>query len=122
MFPAAPNVDGLPTWLAVLVSLIFGLATIGAAVGGYRKRADREPGGAGNTVLASIPDMSAIRQLTDQSRILCQQIESLEASMRDHTHYLRNKIETDQELCQRLRELKEEIARSDRQHFGGPGR
>lgn len=115
MYPAAPNVDGLPVWLQVVVSLIFVFATIVAAFMGYRKLDRREPTGAAQTVLASIPDMTAVRQLTDQCRVLCQQVESLDQTFRDHTHYLRNKIEIDQEMCMRLRELKEEIIRSDKQ-------
>jgi hypothetical protein len=59
--------------------------------------------------------MTAVRQLTDQCRVLAEHVDSLNATFRDHTHYLRNKIEIDQELCMRLRELKEEIVRSDRQ-------
>lgn len=117
-YPTAPNVDGLPTWLQVIVCVPFALGLLGAAFQGYRKRLIREPDTAAQTVIASIPDMSAIRQLTDTCRILCGHVESLNASFRDHTHYLRNKIEVDQELCQRLRELREEIVRSDRQRLG----
>jgi hypothetical protein len=96
-----------------------GLGAIIAAFLGYRKRAEREPGGAAATVLASLPDMSAIRQLTDQCRILSQHVESLCSEMRDHTHYLRDKIEVDREVCMRVREMKEELIRSDRQRLGG---
>lgn len=121
MFPAAPNVDGLPIWLSVLVSLAFVLSTSFAAYLGYRKLDRREPSGAAQTVVASFPDMTAVRQLTDMCRVLCQQVESLDATFRDHTHYLRNKIEVDQEVCQRLRELREEIVRHDRQLRGNAG-
>lgn len=118
MFPQAPDVAAGPLWLQLVVAIAFCFATIAAAVIGYRKRVDREPPGAAATVLASIPDMSAIRHLTDVCRLLSVHVESLNATFRDHTHYLRNKIEVDQELCQRMRELKEEIIRSDRQRAG----
>lgn len=121
-FPAAaPNVDGLPAWLQVFVSLAFALTLIWGAFATYRKRVDREPTGAGQTIIASLPDMSAVRDLNEQCRILCLAVQGLAADMNDHTHYLRDKIETDRELCMRLRELKEEIIRSDRQRFHGGG-
>lgn len=116
-YPSAPNVTGLPLWLQVVVSLTFLLFTALAAFAGYRKRLDREPPGAAQTVLASIPDMSAVRQLTDICRILCERMDGVDATFRDHTHYLRDQIEVDRELCMRLRELKEEIIRHDRQRF-----
>lgn len=117
MYPAAPNVEGLPVWLQVVVSMAFVIVTGWAAARGYSKRAEREPRGAAATVLASFPDMSAVRQLNDVCRILCGEVEKLEGSIRDNTHYMRDKIDTDRELCARLRELKEEIIRSDRQRF-----
>lgn len=113
--PNPPNVDGLPVWLQVTVSLAFILATMAVAFAGYRRLERREPVGAAQTVLASIPDMSSVRQMVDVCRVLCVKIESLDDTMRDHTHYLRDKIEVDRELCMRIRELKEEIVRSDRQ-------
>lgn len=121
MFPAAPNLEGVPPWLQVIVCVPFALALLLGAIANYRKKVDREPPGAAQTVLAAFPDMSAVRQLTDTCRELCHQFDRFESSFRDHTHFLRNKIEIDQELCQRLRELKEEIARSDRQRFHGGG-
>jgi hypothetical protein len=113
--PQAPNVDGLPVWLQVLVSVAFVLATMFVAAQGYRRRLEREPPGAGQTVLAAFPDMSAVRQLTDMCRVLSGEVQKLDSSMIDHTHYMRDKIEVDRELCMRLRELREEIIRSDRQ-------
>jgi hypothetical protein len=112
--PQAPSIDGLPLWLQVLVTFIFVVTTAGAAFLGYRSRVEREPVGAATTVLAAFPDLTAIRQLTDQSRILCDHVERLDVSMRDHTHYLRDKIEVDRELCMRMRELKEEMVRPRR--------
>jgi hypothetical protein len=115
VFPAPPNVEGLPPWLQVLVCVPFALALLIASFRTYRKAEAREPAGAAQTVVAAFPDMTAVRQLTDQCRVLAEHVDSLNATFRDHTHYLRNKIEIDQELCMRLRELKEEIVRSDRQ-------
>jgi hypothetical protein len=113
--PQPPNVDGLPIWLQIAVSLIFVGTTALMAMLGYRKALEREPSGAATTVLASIPDMSSVRNLTDVCRILCGEVEKLDSTMRDHTHYLRDKIEVDREVAMRLRELREEIVRSDRQ-------
>lgn len=113
--PPAPNVDGLPPWLQVLLSLAFILTTMFVAVQGYRRRLEREPPGAGQTVVAAFPDMTAVRQLTDVCRVLCGEVQKLDSSMVDHTHYLRDAIEVHRELCMRVRELREEIIRSDRQ-------
>lgn len=113
--PNAPNVDGLPPWLQIAATVAFLIATMAVAFAGYRRIERREPSGAATTVLASIPDMSSVRQLNEICRSLCHQVESLETALRDHTHYLRDKIEVDRELCMRFRELKEEIVRSDRQ-------
>lgn len=109
--PQAPNVDGLPPWLQIVLSFIFIMTTAAVAFVGYRRRLEREPGGAATTVLAAFPDMTAVRQLTDQTRILCEHVDRLDGTMRDQLHYIRNKIDVDTELCVRLRELKEELAR-----------
>lgn len=109
MFPVAPNVEGLPTWLQVFVSLAF-VAIMGwVAITGYRKRVEREPHGAAQTVLAAIPDMGAVRHLADVCVKLGACVESLESATREHTHHVRNLEETQRETCQRLRELKEEL-------------
>lgn len=113
--PQAPNVDGLPVWLQVTVSLAFVLITGWVGWVGYLKRVEREPPGAAQTLVAAFPDMAAVRQLTEQCRLLCHAVESLDSGLRDNTHYLRNKLEVDAELSSRVRELRDEIVRSDRQ-------
>jgi predicted membrane-bound mannosyltransferase len=115
VFPSAPNVEGLPPWLQVIVCVPFALALMIGALRTYKKAELREPAGASQAVVAAFPDMTAVRQLTDQCRVLSEHVDSLNATLRDHTHYLRNKIEVDQEVCQRLRELRDEIVRHDRQ-------
>lgn len=97
------------------------MATVIVAARGYRQRLEREPPGAAQTVLAAIPDMASMRAFTDICRSMCHELDKLDSTMRDHTHYLRDKIEIEREVCQRLRELREEIVRSDRQHFRGGG-
>lgn len=99
----------------MIVSLLFLGMTAFFGMLGYRKRVEREPGGAASTVLAAIPDMSAVRQLTDQCRLLCEHIEKLDATLSEHTYYLRNKIEVDTRLAHLVRELIDERIRSDRQ-------
>lgn len=113
MFPQAPNITGGTPSVQIIVALTFMFATIVAAWLGYRGRVEREPSGAAATVVAAFPDMTAVRQLTDQCRVLCGHVESLDATIREMTHHIRNGTETNNEVCQRLRELKEEIVRSD---------
>lgn len=105
------NLGGQPLLIQVVVAIVIGLGTLLTAYLGYRKRFEREPAGAAQTVVAAFPDMGAIRSLTDVCRVLCGEVVKLESTMRDHTHYLRDKIEVDRELCMRLREHKEEMIR-----------
>lgn len=107
MFPVAPNVEGLPPGLQITATIGFLLVSIYAVYSGYRKRVEREPAGAAQTVLASIPDMGAVRHLSDVCTKMTACIESLESSVRDHTHYVRNQSDLDREVCARLRELRE---------------
>jgi hypothetical protein len=113
--PQAPNTDGLPVWLQITVSLIFVAITAFMAFIGYQRRLDREPPGAASTVFAAIPDMSAVRQLTDQARIVAEHLDRVDASLRDNVHYLRDQIDVMRENSVRMRELREEIVRSDLQ-------
>lgn len=107
MFPDAPNVDGLPPWLRIILSVAFALALIVGSWRSYRKTFDREPTGAAQTVLAAIPDMGALRHLADVCTRMTACIESLESSVREHTHHIRNQSDIDREVCARLREVKE---------------
>jgi hypothetical protein len=104
----APDLGAQPLLVQVIGAVGIGLGALLTAYMGYRKRVEREPPGAAQTVVAAFPDLTTIRQLTDQCRILCEHVAALTTEMSDHTHYLRNKIEVDRELCQRLRENKEE--------------
>lgn len=129
MSPEGFNLGAQPLVVQIIASIGIALGAAIAAFRGYRKRVEREPPGAAATVLAAIPDMSPIRALNDTCRMLCREVEKLESSvrdltsetsklestLRDHTHWFRDKIEVDRELCMRLRELKEEIVRSDQQ-------
>lgn len=109
--PQAPNVDGLPVWLQVVVSLVFVFATAAMAYRGLQKRTEREPQGAAQTVLASIPDMGAVRHLADVCVRLIHAVEGLETCIAELTHHERNHIEAERELCARLREVRERMDR-----------
>lgn len=118
--PSPPNIDGLPIWLQVFVTLAFGLATILVAVKGYFRKepppaaailADGRDGQVQQVASSVIADMGAVRHLADVCIHLTGQIESLENAIREQTHWTRNKYELDREVCARLRELREEIAR-----------
>ncbi len=120
--PNPPNIDGLPLWLQICITVLFGLATLFVAAKGYFSSTR---GGEGAAMLsgsagaqpiqqvqsAAIADMGAIRHLSDVCIILSGKIESSEQATREHTHWLRSQHELDREICARLRELKEALER-----------
>lgn len=120
--PPLPETDGLPLWLRIVIALAFGLAALLAAIGGYFK-ADRTPSrqtGEGSAILgASIADMGAIRRLSDVCAELTRhfidlgaKIEHLERTLQDDIHFRRQANDIGNELCQRMRELREAIDRA----------
>lgn len=115
--PAAPNVDGWPLWAQIPFLMAFGLLSLWLGYKGYAARPsqrdqERHTGESAQILGASIADMGAIRQLSTSCAILADRIESLEGAVREQTHWVRNAFEQERELCQRLRELREEMARN----------
>lgn len=108
--PQPPNVDGLPGWLQVTITLLFGAVTLIVGLKGYRSR-PRDDAPVIQAPMAHIADMSAIRHLTETCHTLCGAIVSLERSLNEHTHYERQSAELEREVAQRLRELKERLDR-----------
>jgi hypothetical protein len=106
-----PHIDG-PIWLQLLVTVVFGLAALGAAYSGYFNKSAKgsvaaaEPTSAA-ILGASIADMGAIRNLSDCVVRLDASIVALTRIIEDQTHYTRNGIELTREECARLRELRE---------------
>lgn len=111
--PQAPNTDGLPPWLQIAVSIIFCIVTLFVAAKGYKRGPEAKSIDASATV-AHLADMGAVRALTDACHLLHAEISTLNRLMSDQTHWLRDEIEIDRELCQRLRELREAIDRGPR--------
>lgn len=117
--PSAPNLDGLPLWLQIGVTLLFGFTTFMVAYRGYsRKPQDaaallgvRPQGDVAQVQSAAIMDIGAIRHLSDVCIRLTGQMESLEQCVRDQTHWTRNQHELDREIAGRLRELREILER-----------
>lgn len=108
--PQAPNVDGLPVWLQIVVTLIFGLATLIVGLRGY-SGSRKVTGGSDTPQIAHLADMSAVRHLADQIHVLNATMIGSERAVTDLTHFVRQQTDLERELCQRLRELKEELAR-----------
>lgn len=109
-----PHVDGLPLWAQITISLVFGVAALLAAVSGYSKRQEKaatmtEPMTDAKLMAAAIVDMGALRNLADTNAKLIYAVEGLCRTIDEHTHFERNSIELDREICQRLRELREEL-------------
>lgn len=117
--PSAPNIDGLPLWLQIFATILFGLATVWVAVRGYN-RAPSQPAASmvvsGEHVQqlhsAAIADMGAIRHLSDVCIQLTGKLDELNDTIREASHWTRNKYELDREVCARLRELRETLERT----------
>lgn len=120
--PSPPNIDGLPIWLQIAITLCFGIATLVVAFKGYFRKEptagagaaiiSAQPGGPLQQVQsAAIMDMVAIRNLSDACLRLAGHMESLEQAIRDQTHWTRTDYELNREVCARLRELREALER-----------
>ncbi len=108
--PEAPNLEGYPQWLQVVVSLAFAALTIIIGVRGY-KAGPKQDETKSNTTIAHLSDMGAVRHLTTATEALHVEILSHNRLVADHTHYLREQIDVNREICQRLRELREAMDR-----------
>lgn len=96
--PNAPNVDGLPIWLQIAVTLAFGICTVAVALRGYFNGDKKE-------AVIHLPDQShqfAMIQLSAE-------ISSLEKAITENTFHTRQQVELSREVCQRLRELRERL-------------
>jgi hypothetical protein len=106
-----PAIDALPVWAQILITILVGCATLGIALKGYLSKATPsvvpESPATAAIMAATIADMGAIRNLSDVCIRLTTAVEMLMHSVDDHTHYKRNNLDLDRELCARLRELKE---------------
>mgnify|MGYP001559045961 CR=1 FL=1 len=110
--PQAPNIDGLPTWLQICITLLFGAATLLLAIKGYRLSGGKlDPGQSAAILGAQIADMGAVRHLADVCIKLIGAIEVLDRTISDQVHWDRQQIELMREECQRLRELRESMDR-----------
>ena len=116
-----PQLDGLPTWAQVLISILFGVTTLAVSLKGYLGKkgdaaASSTNGQTTTAVLsaASIADMGAIRHLADVVVTLNSNVVALTTALNEGTHYSRNEVDIMREMCQRLRELAEEMERQGR--------
>jgi hypothetical protein len=108
--PEAPNVEGLPLWLQIGITLVFGVATLMAGLRSYRNDGEPKASVVHNpTTIAHLTDMAPIRHLTETLHTATAEIVSLERALRDHEHHMRQQTDLERELCQRLRELRERL-------------
>lgn len=108
--PQAPNVEGLPQWMQIAVSITFVIVTLVIAARGYKSGTEptvTQP----NATIAHLADMGAVRHLSDVCHQLHGAVVSLERAIEDQTHFMRSHIEVEREICQRLRELRERLDR-----------
>lgn len=111
--PTLPATDGLPIWAQVLVSILVCVATLAVAFKGYFGKGEGRSKGEESATLAgaSVLDNLSMRQLSDALAHLSNDVVNLERTMGENTHWVRCKHEQDREICQRLRELREELER-----------
>ncbi len=118
--PATPPLDGLPLWLQVIVTIMFGAATLGVAFKGYRKpHAGPVPeisSGAPTAAIigASIADMGAIRRLSDTVAHLDGSVVALTTTINENIHWSRNQADELREVCQEIRVLTLEMQHQGR--------
>lgn len=113
-----PHIDGLPLWAQIVISLLFGLAALGAAYSGYFKKKESvatasEPQTAA-LLAATITDMGAIRHLSDVCIRLGSSVDALAKVITEASHYERNSIEISRDICEGMQELVAELKRQGR--------
>jgi hypothetical protein len=112
-----PALNGLPFSLQILLSVLFGLAALGAAFSGYFKKGSAavqaDTPATAAILSATISDMGAIRHLSDTVIRLDGAVQTLTKTIEEATHHERNNIEVARELCARMRTLAEIM---ERQH------
>lgn len=112
--PSAPNIEGLPLWLQITMSVAFALATIWMAVKGYVPKPKLPPGADNAQIIgAQFADMGAIRRLGEICIELGTQMEGLEAAIREQTHWTREGNELSSRSFEALRafQMEREIER-----------
>lgn len=114
-----PHIDGLPLWLQAVLSVIFGLAALGAAYKGYFTKSGervetRQTAPQAQLMAATIADMGAIRNFTDAALRLEVAVQGLCREIEDAKHHERNNVEVTRELCGRLRALTEMMERQSK--------
>jgi len=135
MVPTQPPIDGLPIWAQIVISIIIALTALGASLKGYFGRRNEIVGQQSTATIAgaSLMDNLSIRQLSDCMTQLSSSIEdleqavnkqshcagSLERAITDQNHWIRTKIDTDKEVANRLRELRDIIDREARERANG---
>jgi hypothetical protein len=110
--PQAPNIEGLPLWLQISLSLLFGAMTIIVGVRGYKQRDPVKHLDNAQIIGAHIADMGAIRHLSDTCSQLSGDISSLEQAIREQTHWDRDRNELLREMNARMRELRDLMRKS----------
>lgn len=110
--PQAPNVEGLPLWLQILVSLIFLSVTVAVAVQGYKRQPSKTLGEGAQIIGAQIADVGAFRRMADVTVELTKSVDDLTAEIRslsrtedDNRHWMRQQNELLTEANRLLRSL-----------------
>jgi FKBP-type peptidyl-prolyl cis-trans isomerase 2 len=103
--PNAPNIEGLPVWLQIAITALFGIITLIVGLRGYT----------GRDKLAATPqsavDVATLHRLIDSNHALAGELINLERSIGEHMHHMRQNNDLSREICQRLREVRERLDR-----------
>lgn len=108
--PTQPPINGLPLWAQLTISFVIGLATLAVALKGYLikdKPALSDQPTSAAILAATFADGFAIRSLSDACTRLEASVVALTRTIDESTHYERNNVEINREVCARLRELRE---------------
>lgn len=117
--PTLPATDGLPIWAQVLISILVCIATLAVAFKGYfgPKTSNAARGEAATTATitaATLMDNMTMRVLADSIVSLNAAVLQLTNAVNENTHHERNSVDTEREVCRRLRDLTEQLERMDR--------
>lgn len=105
-------------WAQILITVIIGIGTLGASLKGYfgNKNLPAATNQTASIAGASVVDNAIFYRLVETVVVLNSNVVGLNTTVAESTHHNRNEIDLLREMCQRLRELVEEMERQGREN------